>query len=340
MEDRPERCLIVGPSWVGDMVMAQSLFMDLKRHYPEMAIDVLAPSWSEPLLARMPEVHKAISMPVGHGRLQWGVRRQLARELRVACYDWSILLPNSFKSALIPFWARIAKRTGYQGEMRYGLVNDMRRLDKQLLTMTVQRFVALGLARDAELPPHCPSPQLSVDTQNVQATLTELGLTESDGILVLCPGAEFGPAKRWPADYFAQVAREKLDDGWTVWVFGSENDREIAEQVCRQAGEGCVNLAGKTSLGQVVDLMSLAAAVVSNDSGLMHIAAALNLPMICIYGSSDPHFTPPLSEMARIERISLECSPCFQRVCPLGHTQCLHELRPDEIIRSLNKIAP
>lgn len=340
MDDRAQRCLVVGPSWVGDMVMAQSLFMDLKRHHPDLTIDVLAPAWSEPLLRRMPEVAHSISMPVGHGKLQLGVRRQIARTLRADHYDWSILLPNSFKSALIPYWAKIPRRTGYQGEMRFGLVNDMRRLNKQLLPMTVQRFVALGLEADAELPPHCPSPELDIDQDEVRETLAHFGFEAGDAVLALCPGAEYGPAKRWPAEHFARIAKAKLDDGWQVWVFGSERDREAADALCAQAGEGCVNLAGRTTLSQAIDLMSCAAAVVTNDSGLMHIAAAMDLPLIALYGSSDPHFTPPLSATARIERLGLECSPCFKRTCPLGHTRCLYDLEPERVLRTLDSIVP
>ncbi|MEJ2481385.1 MAG: lipopolysaccharide heptosyltransferase II [Acidihalobacter sp.] len=329
-------CLIVGPSWVGDMVLAQSLFITLARRQPGLAIDVLAPRWSEPLLARMPEVRKSIIQPLGHGQLKLGVRRELGRLLRGERYGQVIVLPNSFKSALIPYFARIPRRTGYRGELRYGLLNDRRLLNKTALPQTVQRFVALGLPADSALPPDCPRPSLQVDESARDAALQRLELDVDRPVLALCPGAEYGPAKRWPAGHFAAVARDRLAAGWCVWVFGSGKDADIAAQVCAQAGEGCVNLAGQTSLGEAIDLLSLAAAVVSNDSGLMHVAAALGRPLVAVYGSSDPGFTPPMSERARIERLGLNCSPCFERECPLGHTNCLNQLAPERVLASLH----
>ncbi len=332
MEPAVSRLLVVGPAWVGDMVMAQSLLMAVRERYPEIAIDVLAPAWSRPLLRRMPEVRDAIDMPLGHGQLDLRVRRRLGLSLRGRGYDWAIVLPNSFKSALTPFWARIPRCTGYVGEWRWGLLNDARRLDKTKLPMTVQRFVALGLAPKAELPPSVSPPRLRGDEASLERTLAQLGLRRPDSrLLVLCPGAEFGPAKRWPEDHYAQVARTLAAAGWMVWILGSEKDAPVAEAVVKQAGTG-VNLAGKTSLEQAIDLLSLADTVVSNDSGLMHVAAALDRPLIAIYGSSDPGFTPPLNAQARIVRLGLSCSPCFERECPLGHLDCLRKLEPERVL--------
>jgi heptosyltransferase-2 len=331
MTDTPA-VLIVGPSWVGDMVLAQSLFKVLKQHSPDTAIDVLAPGWSEPLLARMPQVRDSITMSVGHGQLKLGERYRLGKSLRSRAYGQAIVLPNSFKSALVPFWASIPKRTGYRGEMRWRVLNDMRPLDKNRLYMTVERFVALGLDADAALPRPLPNPELSIDRAGVESALGAQGLQRPQApVLALCPGAEYGPAKRWPASYFAQVARIRMQQGWAVWVFGSANDAQVADQVCAEAGEGCVNLAGRTSLAQAIDLLSLATVVVSNDSGLMHVAAAVGSPLVAIYGSSDPKFTPPMSPKARILSLGLECSPCFQRECPLGHLRCLRDIEPKSV---------
>jgi heptosyltransferase-2 len=331
------RILVVGPSWVGDMVMAQSLFMTLKQRRPEPAVDVLAPEWSEPLLARMPEVDCAVTMPLGHGQLQLGTRRRLGRSLGAGGYTQAIILPNSLKSALVPWWARIKRRTGYVGEWRWGLLNDARRLDRRRLPMTVQRFVALGLDRDAPLPP-VPQPHLQVRAEDVEQALVRLQLVRPEqGLLALCPGAEFGPAKRWPAEHYAAVAHHYLDRGGAVWVFGSTQDAEVAQAVCDAAG-GCVNLAGRTRLEEAIDLMSLADAVVSNDSGLMHVAAALQRPLVAVYGSSDPAFTPPLSDRARVVRLGLDCSPCFKRECPLGHLNCLRRLEPRQVEQALAEL--
>ncbi|MDX1335429.1 MAG: lipopolysaccharide heptosyltransferase II, partial [Gammaproteobacteria bacterium] len=213
MKFHPERCLIVGPSWVGDMVMAQSLFMVLKKRFPDMQLDVLAPKWSKPLLERMPEVSGAIEMPLGHGALQLGTRYRLGKSLRQNSYDWAIVLPNSLKSALVPFWSRAKRRTGYTGEQRYGLLNDRRHLDKSILTKTVQRFVALGLEADVTLPPECPNPELTIETDNKNTLFDKFGLDYEKSVVALAPGAEYGPAKRWPAEYFSVVAEKLIDQG-------------------------------------------------------------------------------------------------------------------------------
>lgn len=328
--------LVVGPSWVGDMVMAQSLFKVLKARAPERAIDVLAPGWSLPLLERMPEVRAGIEMPLGHGRLALGERWRLGRALR-GRYEEAILLPNSWKSAVVPWAARIPRRTGWRGEMRYGLLNDLRRLDKSKLTMTVQRFVALAL-EPGELLPKIPPPALEVEPADLAAALAAHGLEKPAGtrLLALCPGAEYGPAKRWPEEKYGELAQEYLHRGWQVWLFGSEKDRPVCDNIAALAA-GCVNLAGRTTLAQAVDLLSLADAVVSNDSGLMHVAAALDRPLVALYGSSDPGFTPPLNARHEILHLGLECSPCFQRECPKGHLRCLREIAVSEVVAALER---
>lgn len=332
------RFLVVGPAWVGDMVMAQSLFISLKQRDPDCSIDVLAPGWTLPLLRRMPEVAQGIAMPLGHGQFGFITRRSLGMALR-GNYDQAIVLPNSWKSALVPFFANIPRRIGYRGEWRYGLLNDARRLDKAKLPKTVQRFVALGWEADAAAPPPCPTPRLRVAAEGVAQALGKFGLARDPAskVLALCPGAEYGPAKRWPAASFAELARAKLAQGWQVWLFGSGKDQAIAEGIAA-AAPGCVSLAGRTELAEAVDLLSLADAVVSNDSGLMHVAAALDRPLLAIYGSSDPGFTPPLSDKARIVRLGLDCSPCFRRECPLGHSHCLTEISVARVLAELEPL--
>jgi heptosyltransferase-2 len=334
------RILVVGPSWVGDMVMAQSLFKVLVENNPGVAVDVLAPGWSRPLLERMPEVAEAIDMPLGHGQLELKSRWRLGRSLRERRYDQAILLPNSLKSALVPYWAKIPKRTGWVGEMRYGLVNDIRRLDKTRLTMTVQRFVALAYAGDYAGIPEIPIPELQVDAAGVVSALEALGLERGAApLLLLCPGAEYGPAKRWPERYYGELAAEMIGQGWSVWLCGSEKDRQVCAEVNRVAADRCVDLSGRTSLAQAVDLMSLADTVVSNDSGLMHVAAALNRPLVALYGSSDPGFTPPLNPRSRVLNLGLDCSPCFKRECPEGHLRCLTDIKVEQVVRTVRELA-
>ncbi len=335
----PQKCLIVGPSWVGDMVMAQSLFMALKSQDPDLVIDVLAPAWSKPLLARMPEVREAIEMPLGHGKLGLGMRYRLARSLRAERYDRAILLPNSLKSALIPFWAKIPERTGYVGEQRWGLLNDIRRLDKSRLTMTVQRFIALGLPENSPLKESIPVPRLIITESDIDNALLRLGLEKPvQPILALSPGAEFGAAKCWPSEHYAAVARQKLQEGWVVWLFGSDKDRAVTDRISEALEGDCTNLAGETSLEEAMDLLSLATVVVSNDSGLMHVAAAVGCAVVAVYGSTDPGFTPPLSERSKVLSLNLECSPCFKRECPLGHLECLRELKPERVLQTIDEL--
>ncbi len=317
------------------MVLAQSLFKLLKQRHPRSRLDVLAPTWTLPLLARMPEVDAAIAAPFTHGQLDLGTRLKLGRELRARGYDRAIVLPSSFKSAITPFIARIPRRTGFAGELRYGLLNDVRRLDKQKLPRTVDRFVALALDTGEALPP-IPEPRLVADVENARAVLDRLGHARPQAaVLGLCPGAEYGPAKRWPAEHFAEVANTKLAQGWEVWLFGSDKDAAVTAAVQGLTQNRCLDLAGKTTLTEAVDLLALTTAVVSNDSGLMHIAAALDRRLVAVYGSSDPRHTPPLSARATILHLGLPCSPCFKRECPLGHLRCLKDLPPAVVLDAL-----
>jgi heptosyltransferase-2 len=334
----PERILIIGPSWVGDMMMAQSLFMLLKKNNPGCRIDVLAPSWSLPILAHMPEVSDSIVSPFQHGAANLRQRYLLGKSLRKRRYDQAIILPNSLKSALVPFWAHIPKRTGFIGEMRYGLINDARKLDRESLPKTVMRFASLAFPAHQPLP-YVPRPRLKTETQEVNASFKSLNLAPGDApVLALCPGAEYGPAKQWPANHFAELAIERIKLGWQILLLGSEKDSDICNRINAATVNQCTNLSGKTELGQVIDLMSRASAIVSNDSGLMHIAAALDLPLVAIYGSSDPGFTPPLSDKAKILSLSLPCSPCFKRQCPLGHLDCLNKLEPDMVNKAIDTL--
>ncbi|MFZ2726577.1 MAG: lipopolysaccharide heptosyltransferase II [Methylococcaceae bacterium] len=328
------KILIIAPSWVGDMIMAQSLFIALKKNSPDCQIEVLAPTWTLALLARMPQVSKAIALNLTHGQFGFNERKQLGKQLRAENYNQAIVLPNSWKSALIPFFANIPLRTGYIGECRFGLLNDARRLNKAVLKMTVQRFVALA-SNHQNLPPDCPNPQLIVNEEKQQAVINQFQLNTNTKILALCAGAEYGLAKRWPVNYFAQVANYYLQQGGQVWLFGSEKDKVITDAINNLTQGQCQNFAGQTNLAQAVDLMSLVDTVISNDSGLMHLASSLDKKVIAIYGSSDPQFTPPLSNKAQIVSLNLDCSPCFKRECPLEHTNCLTQLLPERLIELL-----
>jgi heptosyltransferase-2 len=334
-----EKILVLGPAWVGDMVLAQSLFKTLKINKPNCTIDVAAPSWTLPLLERMPEVKEAIALPFKHGELAFFERIKFGRSLKNKGYTQAIILTNSLKSALLPWAAGIPKRTSFLGEMRYGLINDIRPLDKNKLVKTVERFVALGLERNESLPKILPNPQLNTSHETARILASSLGIQASEKrILGLCPGAEYGEAKRWSAEYYAEVAREALIKGWQVWLFGSDKDIAVTISINQLTQNKCLDLGGKTKLGEAIDLMSLCDTIISNDSGLMHIAAALDKKMVAIYGSSDPQHTPPMSQQAVVEYLGLDCSPCFKRECPLtgdAYLRCLKEIKPEQIVQKL-----
>ena len=331
--NKPQQILVAGPAWVGDMVMAQSLFITIKQRPYPVEIDVLAPAWSNPLLSRVPEVRDVINLPVAHGELGLGRRYQLGKSLRAKHYDQAIITPRSFKAALVPFFAKAKQRTGYRGEMRYGVINDMRELDKSVLQQTVQRYVALGLDGNANQPPDIPYPKLTVDTNNLDKMISELKLTLDKPVIAIIPGAEYGEAKRWPVKYYAELAKQLCEQSIQVWVLGSEKDVKVASIIAED--KPVINLCGKTRLEDTIDLLSVCKTAVTNDSGLMHIAAAVGIPLVAIYGSSTPDYTPPLTDKAKIEYLALECSPCFKRECPLGHTDCLNNILPDRILDSL-----
>ncbi len=331
-----EKILVLGPAWVGDMVLAQSLFKTLKTNNPTCIIDVAAPAWTLPLLERMSEVSNKIALPFKHGEFAFFERLKFGKSLKKEGYTQAIILTNSFKSALLPWAAAIPKRTSFLGESRYGLINDIRSLDKIKLKKTVARFVALGLNKYQELPTTLPNPHLQANKNAGLTILEKLGIKQSNHkILGLCPGAEYGEAKRWPAQYYAEVANAAIEQGWQVWLFGSEKDISVTNQINLLTNQQCVDLAGKTKLGEAIDLMSLCDTFVTNDSGLMHVAAALDKKVIALFGSSDPFHTPPMSAQAIIEYLNLPCSPCFKRVCPLGHLNCLNHILPQSIVQHM-----
>jgi heptosyltransferase-2 len=333
MRDIERRYLVIGPSWVGDMVMAQSLFITLKKKHPDCEIDVVSPEWSLPVLARMPEVREGIALPVSHGKFSLATRYRLGVSLRNRAYTHAIVLPRSWKSALVPFFARVPLRTGYKGEMRYGLLNDIRSLDKDVLKQTVQRYVAHACDGSGfpETPPDIPYPGLQFDGRNVDRLLKELGLTLEKPVVGFMPGAEYGPAKQWPAGSFAELAKMLTGQGFQIWVFGSAKERGLGDSIVRDVPEGAHNLCGRTELVDVIDLIACAEQVVTNDSGLMHIAAAVDVKVNVIYGSSTPDYTPPLTDSLKVFYKRLECSPCFKRTCRFGHYACLSGISPVEV---------
>ncbi len=362
--------LVVGPSWVGDMVMAQALFMTIAAADPDAAIDVVAPPGPLALTARMPQVRAAFALPVPHGRLGLAERLSLSRKLGDTRYDRAIVLPSSFKAALVPALAGIPLRTGYRGEWRYGLINDMRSSRTFDREQNVRGY--LELARERDMPPGpsqsahppVPSPTLTMDPANQARLITDLDLRPRKTVVALAPGAAYGPAKRWPLARYRELAHGLVRAGHDVWVLGGPEDREIGDAVAhglarndagssrrgepggneREPGGSsaadatCHNLCGRTSLTDVVDLLDLAHVTVSNDSGLLHVAAAAGSHVVGLYGPTPPEFAPPLTDRSDIFYLGLECSPCFARECPLGHHRCLEDISVEDVQMTVTKV--
>jgi heptosyltransferase II len=329
------KILIVAPNWIGDALLAQPLLARLRKKLPDVVIDALAPGWTAPVLRRMPEIDDVIDTQFAHGELKLAARWRLGRSLRPRGYEEAIVLPNTFKSALIPFFAEIPLRAGFAGESRYGLLNLVHKLDEKALPLMAERYAQLAeKPGDAPLRP-LPEVRLRVDEANLLITLGRLGLSRARPVAAFCPGAEYGPAKRWPARHFAALAKKFAAQGHAVWLFGSEKDRAIGEEIVRASDGAAVNLCGRTDLEGAIDLLSLAEVVVSNDSGLMHVAAGIGRPVVALYGSSSPEHTPPLAQGSRVVRTGIECSPCFARECPLGHFKCMNDLAPERVLEEI-----
>jgi len=316
-------------------MLMQPLLTRLKQRHPNCRIDVFAPPWTITLLRVIPEVHDVIINPFPHGALQLLTRYRLGKQLRAAHYDQVIVLPNSWKSALVPFFAGIPLRTGFSGEARHILLNDLRKLDKTVLPLMVERFAQLAEDAQSKIPHPLANPKLTISAAQRDVTLHKLHLTLDQPVAAFCPGAEYGPAKRWPAAYYADIAQRLHKQGYAVWLIGSGKDQPVADEINQLAGGHCVNLCGRTDLGDAIALLACAQLVISNDSGLMHLAAALDRPMLALFGSSSPQFTPPLSAQAQVVKLDIECSPCFKRECPLGHFDCMTKLTPDHVWNQL-----
>ena len=321
------KILVVAPSWIGDTILAQPLLTLLKQRNPAARIEVLAANWSAPLLARMAEIDAVVVNPFGHGDFCFGARRRLGRRLAGADFSHAYVLPNSWKSALIPFFAGIPRRIGYQGESRYLLLNERHRLDAVRHPQLVQRYAALAGPLPATLPPPC----LRSSPEQQQAARRALNLSLDTAPVIFCPGAEYGPAKRWPARHFAELARLIATPRNPVWLIGSDKDVAVGDEIAAAADGAALNLCGRSTLEQAIDLIATARFVVSNDSGLMHVAAALERPLVALYGSSSPGYTPPLSPQATIVSRNLSCSPCFKRECPLVHFDCMNGILPQQV---------
>ncbi|MCC2625019.1 MAG: waaF [Burkholderiales bacterium] len=329
------KILIIAPAWVGDMVMSQTLFKLLKQRYGErLILDVFAGDWARDILQRMPEVNRVIVNPFAHGKLALLNRIKLGIALRREKYDQVFVLPNSLKSAITPLFSGIKRRTGFIGESRYILLNDIYRLNRHKLPLMIDRFCALD--NHGNKPPNIPYPRLIVNKDNQQKLTKELNIDPNKTLIAFCPAAEFGPAKRWLPEHFANLANLLTKDGYQIIILGSNKDTEISKEIIKLANnQNIIDACGKTSLVYAVDLLALANYVITNDSGLMHVACAVDTKVIAIYGSSSPHFTPPLSDKAKVLQTTLDCQPCFARTCRFGHYNCLRFITPEMVCKEI-----
>jgi heptosyltransferase-2 len=326
------KVLVVAPAWVGDMVMAQALFRRLATGPDGALVHVLAPPFTLAVTERMPEVTGRHALGVGHGSLGLGARFALAKRLRAEGFARAYVLPRSLKAALVPFLAGVPRRRGFRGEFRYGVLNEIAP-EPRGETRTVDDFLAL--ADDAAPLREADRPRLSADVEVGRAIAARLGVPAGARYVALAPGAEYGPAKRWPPEAFATLARLLEARGFASVVVGGPKDRPLAEAIAA-AGANVIDATGRTTLPEVCDLVAGARAVVTNDSGLMHVAAALDRPLVAVFGSSSAARTPPLSPLARVvERTDLPCRPCFARDCPLGHTACLNGIEANAVLAAL-----
>ena len=331
------KILIIGPSWVGDSVISQSLLKVILSKSKEAKIDVLSPEWTRNIFNRMDEVSETITLPFSHGEMKIKERVDLGKMLQEKNYDQAIVLPNSLKSSLVPYFGEIPIRTGWRGEMRYFLINDMRILDKNIFPRMVDRFVALAFKKNASLPSSIPYPSLRIEETNLDSLRVDFGINSSSPLICLCPGAEFGPAKRWPTDYYSEVANNYLRKNWQVILLGSPNDIPMGEEIKKNINKesGFLNLIGQTKLVDAIDILSSSNLVLTNDSGLMHIAASVNINLIALYGPTSPLFTPPLSNKAVVIKKHDGYTKVRHGGLEEGYHQGLKDIKPEEVLSAL-----
>lgn len=328
------RILVIGPSWVGDMVMAQSLIINLKNKYKDSLIDVLIPQWASGVVERMSEVRQVITHNFKHKELSLYKRYLLGKSLRANKYDQVYVLPKTIKSAIPAFAAKIPERIGYLGEHRYGLLNDIRDFDANKLNQTVKRHAALAFEKNEEA--YYPRPKLTPNISNQKLLLKTYALKPGKVRIGLVPGAEYGEAKQWPLDYYSKLASTCLRSNMDVVIFGSPKETSKANKI-QQENPCVINTCGRTTIEDAVDLIDAMDVVVANDSGLMHVASALSTSVVAIYGSTSPDYTPPLSNSASILYKDLSCSPCNKKICPLTHHNCMKKIFPEDVFSQINK---
>lgn len=316
--------------------MAQALYKALSSNSTSGEIHVVAPQWSQPLLTRMPEISQIFSLDIAHGEFGLAKRYQLGKSLRSQQYSQAIVLPRSFKSALVPWFAKIPKRIGDVGEFRHGLLTDVFPSNKNKQIPTACNYLRyMGVEANISEVKTSYSPELNVDTENQHVLFEKYNLSKATPLVACMVGAEYGPSKQWPIEHFAKLIDLLAAQAINVCILGSSKDAETATKIESLTEHPVHNLCGQTSLTDVIDLLAACNAAVTNDSGLMHIAAAVNVPVVAMYGATTPTYTPPLQKNAKAFYVKLACSPCWQRTCQYNHYRCLKDILPQEVCEAV-----
>jgi heptosyltransferase II len=325
--------LIVPYLWIGDFVRCHSVVKVLRQRFPDRPVDMLSSTLCAPLTDYMPGLRQAVVVDLPRNRLALGQQRELAARLKHESYGTALIMPRTWKAALAPFFAGIPERTGFVGEARYFLLNDLRSSEKKLPRM-VDRCGALALPQGAEIPGDWPLPELKVPREEIEAWRRKRGLdADNRPVVALAPGA-VGPSKRWPKDSYAAVARKLMAEGFAVWILGGPGEKDLATQI---AGDTQARDLTGTDLRDAILALAGAVAAISNDSGLLHVAAALGTPSIGIFGPTSPWHWAPLNPLAAtIETANaLPCRPCHKPVCRLGHHHCMTEIAPEQVLAAV-----
>ena len=339
------KVLVISPSWLGDLIMSQSLLKTLKQLNPGISIDVYAPGYTHPIVSRMPEVDRFIENPFAHGELNLIKRYKEGKNLAKNNYDCIFVLPNSLKSALIAFFAGASDRRGFKGESRYILLNNMR-CNKQDFPRMVERYVALAYDKnDVKTALDLPAfeyPKLTIKSLSPDL-LAKLNIPEQHRpFLGIGCGANYGPSKLWPVEYFAKACDYWIERGGAVLGLGTKKDSETVKAIQglihKDNSDYFYDISGKTSLAEALDLCGSCQAAICNDSGMMHTMAAADVPQVCIFGSTSTTYTPPLSDKAVCVESTQPCHPCFARTCRFNTYACLKEISPETVIEKLAAI--
>jgi len=324
-----QKLLIVPQNWLGDVVMSQTLLKKIKSNNSDVSIDILINSSYKDLVERMPEINKALLLDCNHKELGILKRYRLAKKIR-GSYNQSIILSRSIKSALIPYFAKIPIRTGELGELRYILINDLKYFSNEDRRKTAHRYISMFSDKKEELDEKY-YPSLKPDHENIKNLTEKYNLNTSKKIVIFAPGAAYGPSKMWPVEKFKELG-EKLNKNYFIIILGSLDEKNIGDKIITH--KDMINLCGKTSITDAVDLMHISKFCVSNDSGLMHLASATNTKSISIYGATSPDLTPPLTTNKEIHYKQISCSPCFEKKCKYGHYNCLSEIQVNDVFKS------